>query len=311
MVKNIKEVVSDLPNIEFSLRNNIGIDSSETFGIEIEFENANLDEIKASSKWIVKPDDSVTVANHGGELVSPILIDHEDCWKQIKNKCNYLKNKQATVTTKTAAHIHIGSQILKNDPNNIKKFLKTWELFENIIFYFSYGKDSNPRSTFKKFSHPVGTNLYRIRNSKRGYNWLNSYYDWHQFFKKYGLDKYAAINFNNYKGDQMDDKNTIEIRCPNGTLDAMIWQNNINFFTKLMISVTNDNFDEELIDYYLAKKEFKTYGFNNVNLIDIDSALILVDIVFDKDIDKLLFLKQYLKLFDNEKTYKKNKNHSV
>lgn len=305
MVKDIKGLIKDLQDIKLTLRDNIGIDNSETFGIEIEFENADLDEIKSSSKWIVKPDDSVTVGNVGGELVSPILTDSGDTWRQIKNRCNYLKNKQAIATSRTAAHIHIGSQILKDDPNNIRKLLKMWELFEHVIFYFSYGKDTMSRSTLKEFSRPVGNDLYLIRNNKNGYNKLNSYYDWYHFFKKHAFNKRAGINFRNYKGYEMDEKNTIEIRCPNGTLDARIWQNNINFFTKLMRSVTNANFDEELIDYYLDKKGLEEYGFYGINLIDLDEALMLVDIVFDKDLDKLLFLKQYLKLFDDEKTYKK------
>lgn len=305
MIKDIKLLVKDLNDINFSLRDKIGIDCSETFGIEIEFENVKLDEIKNSCNWVTKTDNSVTVGNVGGELVSPILTDNIDTWKQVHNKCNYLKNKQAIITHRTGAHIHIGSQILKDNPDNIRRLLKTWELFENIIFYFSYGKGVMPRSTLMEFSHPISSKLYQIRNSKFGYNSLNNHYDWQYFFKRYKLNKQAAINFMNYKGYALDEKNTIEIRCPNGTLDARIWQNNINFFMKLMIKVASKDFDEELIDYYLSKKEMEDYGVFGINIIDLDKALILVDIIFDKEIDKLLFLKQYLKLFDEEKRYVK------
>ena len=295
MVKDVKGLIKDIQDVDFSLRENLGIDNSETFGIEIEFENANLDEIKSSSKWIVKKDESVTVGNVGGELISPILTDQLDTWRQIRNKCNYLKNKQAIATSRTAAHIHIGSQILKDDPNNIRKLLKMWELFENIIFYFSYGKDLMPRSSLKEFARPIASDLYRIRNSKNGYSKLNNYYEWQQ----------TGLNFKNYKGYEMDEKNTIEIRCPNGTLDEIMWQNNINFFTKFMKSVTDNNFDEEFIDYCLDKKDIDEYGILGTNMIDLDEALMLANIIFDNDLDKMLFLKQYLKMFGKEKTYTK------
>lgn len=305
MIKNMKELVSDLNDVKFELRENIGIDSSETFGIEIEFEKASLDEVKGSARWVVKPDDSVTVGNMGGELVSPILTDNIDTWKQIKNKCNYLKSKQAVTTSRTAAHIHIGSQILKDDSNNIRKLLKTWELFENIIFYFSCGKDLMPRISIKEFARPIGNDLYLIRKSKNGYNRLNSYYDWYQFLKKNTFNKHSCLNFKNYKGSHLDEKNTVEIRCPNGTLDPIIWQNNINFFVKLLDSTTKNNFDEELIDYYLGRKEMEEYGIFGINMFNIEEAMMLSDIVFDNDLDKMLFLKQYLKMFDDEKTYTK------
>ena len=54
--------------------------------------------------------------------------------------------------------------------------------------------------------------------------------------------KISYINFRNYKGYEADEKNTIEIRCPNGTLDAKIWQNNINFFVKDQIQANNKNY---------------------------------------------------------------------
>lgn len=300
-MKNIKELVHDLSQLKFELRDSIGLTNSETFGIEIEFENVNLEEIKNLCKWDIKADDSVTKENFGGEIVSPILIDNKETWGDIGNKCKYLKRKNAIATPRTGSHIHIGSQILKDNPDNIRKFLKAWELFENIIYYFSCGKDMFFRPTIKNFARPISKDLYAIRNSKRGYNEFKNYYDWYHFFQKQKFNKNAGLNFRNYQGYEMNEGNTIEIRCPNGTLDAKVWQNNINFFMKFMLKVTEDNFDEELIDYYLDKKDVSEYGYGGLNLLDIEKAIILSDIVFSDELDKLLFLKQYLKIFEEEK----------
>lgn len=305
MLKNIRGIIQELEQVKFVLRDSIGLDSSETFGIEIEFENVDLDDIKKIDKWTLKKDDTVTKGNVGGELISPILVDNEETWKQIDNNCRYLKNKNALTTSKTGSHIHIGSQILKENPNNIRKFLKTWELFENVIFYFAYGKDTMPRLSLMEQARPISRDLYRIRNSKNGYSQFGSYYDWYHFFQKKKFDKHAGINFMNYKGYEMDEKNTIEIRCPNGTLDAAIWQNNINFFTTLLCKVTEPNFDEQLIDYYLDKKSAEEYDLLVYSVVDVEKAIALSDLIFDDRLDRIMFLKQYLKCFEKDNQYVK------
>lgn len=303
----IKELIKEAENLEFQLRNKINIDENNTFGIEVEFENVNLKDIKYNRDWDIKKDDSVTInyvgIEYGGEMSSPILKDNEKYWQDIDKLCKYLKNKDAVATPKTGGHIHIGSQILKDNPDNIKKFLKQWECFENIIYLFASGKDNNIRSGVKNQANMISGKLKRIRNSKYGYSKYKSYYDWINFFRKYNLGRFCGINFINYKGYEEDFRNTIEIRCPNGTIDSVIWQNNINFFTKFIQSCTDENFDEEYIDYLLKQKNPDEYDFISTNIIDVDKAIELSDLIFKDRIDKLMFLKQYLKLFEKEKQY--------
>ena len=215
--------------------------------------------------------------------------------------CSYLIKKGANATEKTGAHIHIGSQILGDDPNNIRKFLKEWELFEDAIYQFSYGKDNLARKQINSQAYHVSKTLYKIRNSKSGYNSYKTYYDWLNFFKKYKLIKFSGVNFSNYKGSDEDIGNTVEIRCPNGTVDAVIWQNNINFFTKFLSYASSNRYDEEYIDYLLKNKNLDN------SYVSIETALNLADMVFENRTDKIMFLKQCLKLFDNNKEYVKKK----
>lgn len=301
---------------DFTLRPTIGIDNNNTFGIEIEFENVFLDRIKNIGKWTLDKDESVTTYKCinddriliGGELVSPILTDSEITWIDIKNKCKKLVSLGACISDYTGGHIHIGSQILGNNPNNIARFLKQWELFEHIIYRFSYGYTSIPRKNINMFAENIGSRLKRVRNSKRGYSQFESYYDWIQYFHTHWAPKTTGANLKRYKGYEPDVDNTIEIRCPNGTLDPIIWQNNINFFTKFMISCQEEKCDEELIDYLLCTKFDYEYRLSNFGLIDIEKAIILCDMIFDNEMDKLLFLKQYLKVFEKDKEKVKSKN---
>ena len=97
-------------------------------------------------------------------------------------------------------------------------------------------------------------------------------------------DKYQAVNFRHY-----DTLKTIEFRCPNGTLNPVIWQNNINTVTKLMLAARNKKIDEDFLDYKLEKEPDK--------FTLLPKALELADIIFDNDLDKMYFLKQYKKDF--------------
>lgn len=298
--KEKRELVLEARESDFKMRNIIGVDQSETFGIEIEFEDVKLNNIKYGRHWDIKKDDTVTdyVDGYevGGEASSPILKDTIECWNDIEHICDYLLKKGAVVTSNTGGHIHIGSQVLKNDPNNIRKLLKSWELFEPIIYSFSSGKYKHVRHGVSVQAKPLAPTLNRIRNNKSSYNNYRTYCDWLNFFKKYNIMKFCGINFANYIGNEEDIGNTIEIRCPNGTIDPVIWQNNVNFFIKFFESCASDNFDEKYIDYLLC-------GSNYTEKNDFGLIMELIDLIFTNRVDKIMFLKQYMKLFDKEKVY--------
>lgn len=90
------------------------------------------------------------------------------------------------------------------------------------------------------------------------------------------------------------------MRCPNGTINPIIWQNNINFFAKLFLYCSSDNFDKDFIDYKLTclRNNLINYDYSNIY---IDAILEFSNLIFSNEIDKLYFLKQYLKRFDTIK----------
>lgn len=89
-------------------------------------------------------------------------------------------------------------------------------------------------------------------------------------------------------------KNTIEFRSPNGTLEEVIWQNNINFFGKLIEAALNTDLDMEKINYYIDMVKTDDL-INEYSKVNFSKALELADMIFEKNIDKLTFLKQYIK----------------
>lgn len=296
----------------FKLKPTMELSSEYSFGIEIEFEYAPLDNIKNIGKWTLEEETAVSKKSGGriigGELISPILTDAPSTWKDISSKCNKLVKNGAISTNYTGGHIHIGSQIIGDNPDNIRRFLKIWELFENIIYYFSYGYSNKHRLGINFYAKPIGKTLKRTRNSKNGYDQFKTYYHWIKYFKENQDPKHEGLSFQKFYGFEEDEGNTIEIRCPNGSLDPAIWQNNINFFIRLLLSSREQSCDEELIDHLLLTKGPIEYDVKNFNKLDFDRAILLSNMIYDNEIDKLSFLKQCLKLFTEEE---KEKNHSV
>ena len=92
-------------------------------------------------------------------------------------------------------------------------------------------------------------------------------------------------------------KNTIEYRLPNGTFEPVIWQNNVNMFLHLL-DACNRDLDEDYIKKRINRLE-EIYDYNGYDEIDEEGALNFVDQIFDNDLDKAYFLRQY---------YKDNKN---
>ena len=94
--------------------------------------------------------------------------------------------------------------------------------------------------------------------------------------------RYIAVNFDNVQNTKkFKQDNTIEFRCPNGTLEPAIWQNNVNLCIKLLQYSCNSQYNDDLINKRfsdgLTDKEL------NLNLYNVD---------------KIYFLKQYLKSLD-------------
>ena len=60
---------------------------------------------------------------------------------------------------------------------------------------------------------------------------------------------------------EIDSKKRIEFKYPNGTINPVVIQNNINFFIKLVISIIENKIDVENLDYLISKIEIKDINF--------------------------------------------------
>lgn len=291
------------------LRNSLCLDKNDTFGLELEFEHAKREKISnflieynLVKSWSLKDDVSLNEVN-GAEITSPILRDDKCSYEELKTICNMLKSFSKNGKY-CGGHIHVGTQVLGDKLQSWKNFIKIWSVYENIIFRFSYGEYLTERPYINVYAYPVSNNLYRDY-----LNYNNYYCSIDEFIQRIPHSNIQAVEFNNVKNfNKITYKNTIEFRCPNGSINPVIWQNNVNLFVKLLSYCKSERFNDDIID---RRRNINKDRYNDLywyREIYIEQALEFVDMIFDNNLDKIYFLKQYLKGFKiGTKEFKKGK----
>lgn len=294
-----KELLKLLDDVEILYRDTLGFSEDITFGLEIEYIDLHYIEAlklieKKYNKWGYQKDETVFNSGFGGEVVSPILCDTKEAWVELRDILVDLKDNFANIDDSTAAHIHVGSTIFNEDINKYLYFLKMWTVFEKEIYQFSYGEFDHMRDKYKLFSSFIRPNMVRnYYGIKKVFEESNGVFidDLHDIISFLGKFRNLGVNLRNVKEVDNLDKNTIEFRTFNGTLDKRIWQNNVNFVLNFL-EYFNGDYDKELIDYYFKKcSELPP----NLGCYKLDKGILLGNLIFKDDIDYLYYLKQYTK----------------
>ena len=277
------------------LRDNLGLAEDLTFGLELEFEHSKraiIEEliIPTYKGWTVKGDCTL---DEGTEITSPILKDRKEAWQDLNNICQIVQN-YGSIDENSGGHIHIGAHIFDNDYQKWLNFITMWATYENIIFRFSYGKYLNGRKDLNKFARAIAEKYYCfLTNEEELQNKTPE-----QLKNKVNYGKYSAVNLNKVASfTKVVTNSTIEFRSPNGSLDAIIWQNNVNLFAKLLMYCKSDQYNDEIVQRRLQKVKDNYQEIELYNEIYLEQAIELCDLIFTSNRDKIDFLEQYLKEF--------------
>ena len=303
--KELQDILNMINNYNLEYRDFLNLHKDITFGVEIECEQTSekinkgkIDSLNPFYNWSCSYDGSL---RHGIEVKSPILKDNIQSWIDLYKMCNYLATKSNTLE-EAAAHVHVGAHILKEDNQNWVNFLRLYSTYENIIFRFGYGEDLKSRKHLKDYSLPVSRSVWERADIIEKYN-----IDYPKMVDllKCKRTKYLSLNLNNLikRCNKYEKYNTIEFRFANGTLNPIIWQNNINLFCHMLTYSLNSNFDNDTINNrhkIIADDLENLYLYNEIYL---DQALEFVDLVFNNNLDKVYFLRQYLKGYELENEY--------
>lgn len=300
---DLKELIFETQKVMIEYRKSLGIPDYFTFGVEIEYENiANYKVRKIFNDntflhdWDLDRDASLT---NGGEIVSHILHDNENDWNELLLICKKLKKLRADTSHNAGGHIHVGINSLQHNLNSWMNFLKLYTAYENVLFRFIYGDKICARKNIYKFARPIGKDLYHflVNDHIHDFDELKDYLP--------NDTRYLALNFRNVSFDIDKCKNTLEFRAPNATCNEVIWQNNINAITKMINSSNSGLIDIDFLNYKLKHEtSFFIKNYYLYNEIDLKGVLEFVDLVFDNNLDKLYFLRQYFKDFQENYGFK-------
>lgn len=295
---DLQDLLLEMEKYLLEYRNTLNLPRNLTFGVELEYEGISK---KVTDKfikdnldgWKSKKDGSLFT---GGEITSPVMIDDIKYWEELKKVCKNLSKRNADTSHNAGGHIHIGVNILDTDVVAWRTFLKLYTVYENVIFRFAYGDKLNARKSLFKYALPKSKDLF---DSICLSNKIETFEEIYRIIYRSVIERYSAINFNNIDFKNLNNKrykNTIEFRCPNASTSEVVWQNNINTFAKMLVSSKEKVMDEDFLDYKL-KHEFTPYDKNEYiyNNVYLKNALEFVDLIFDNNLDKVYFLKQYLK----------------
>ena len=269
-------------------RETLHLPSRSSFGVEIEYQGVPkeiVDEyIEGFGSFASHEEGDFEI---GGEVVSRPLIDNFSNWYDLKEILIYMSKLDGIYTNgRAGAHVHMGAQMLKSE-DAFKRFLLLYAVYENIIYRFAYMDRNKARDNISTYAEPMRVELSRDYESLENCKSLKEL--------KKEFDRYHGLNFKNIRSfKNFGDRNTIEFRMANGTLDPVLWQNTINLYAKLLLASHTD-MDIDRLDYLLQRKKLANASYSEYGSLRVDEAFDFADIVFNNMLDKTNFLRQYIK----------------
>ncbi len=258
-----------------------------TFGIELEAENGNSKVIRFLNKclfnrWIIKDDPSLK--ENSLEINSPIIHYNQNDLYELYEVCKFMKDNGLEATASCASHIHIGADYFKTK----EEWLIFFYLFtacEEIIYLLSNEKNNYPRKKSDYFAQYLTDEfLEAVEDGILTIDESESYNEFLERLKESVQPQTFRHKSVNILNANTQNKNTIEFRMANGTLDFNTIHQNLKLFALLL------NFTKKLSINY-------DNGLNYVDKLlslEIDNrAKYLIDCLFYDDTDKEYFLQRW------------------
>ena len=268
------DIISELDRRPFVYREVLGIPKKVNFGLELELDKIDPDMVyklvrkEFGSSWIVKEDKSLTKGENA-EIVSPVLHNTKDTWVLLKKMGELLERLNPNYD-KCSFQVNFDGSILPRVEDKVR-FLKLYAMYEDIIYRFSKGEDSEYRSSLDMYAHPIILFIKGMNPSIM--------VDFFSDNKRYGVI---------FKSE----KDLIEFRTPNMTSNPVLWQNYVTTFYYLLDFATSDKCDIKVLDEYIDKF-YKSYVLEDYEREKEDKAIQFSKKIFYKGVDRINFMHQY------------------
>ncbi len=195
------------------------LDPKIKIGVELESvgeKNQHFINFKQINDWQFK--DDISLKNIGLEVCSPPMKYTVQNLRALKAHCEFLKANNFMINSNCGGHLHFDQKILSN-PDAWLNFLTIFSLLEKDLYLLLNQADDNLRPNALIFAKPTTEICNKV------VNYLIKYMDapaiiFYGLIKspqiESGLDRDHGINFLNLGNLNKD---TIELRIPNGTLE--------------------------------------------------------------------------------------------
>ena len=284
--------------------NLLNIKNDITIGFEIEFDKLEYDKFKTLMLIIEKEDNQIynlikdwkvekeLSLPEGAEAVSPILRNYINSWKQLKCMLEIVKNAKTSLNEKCGGHIHIGADILSYDSKKWNYFWKMCSVSQPILYKIANEEGKIIRKSSVKFAKQ-NQDMFNNLIKNGGVN-IKGEEDLKLLVKQFCTDKNVAINLKNVGTSY---KNTIEFRISNQTFNFEEVVNNARLYLK-MVDTSVRMVDEK------GYKEKEFNKFLNNSMSEKDLLINFLNVIFEDDNEKKIYIKRWEKIKDND-IYKK------
>ena len=242
----------------FTKKTNINLPPEMTIGVEIETEEngKNNAEIRqnflSKTNWSTQRDNSLI---NGIEIVSPILTGNTKISSdEIRRVCAVLSGVSQTTSERCGGHIHIGANYLTSKQDWVN-LIQIWTNSEKVLYIISNEKGKIPRNVVMEYALPISR---KIENAiQTGTISLEGEEDLNEFISTVSKIQDYRTSSINFKNVGNIEKNTIEFRLSNGTLNPNTWIENINLFGGIVRSAHEISIIQGKLEEQRTKEERK------------------------------------------------------
>ena len=270
-----------LNNTPFIYRDRLTIPKNVNFGLELELDKIDPDKVykvvrsQIGRDWKIKDDKSLT-KGQSAEIVSPVLQNNKETWIVLKKLSDILSKLKPNYDN-CSFQVNFDGDCLPLE-NDKLQFLKLFAMYEDIIYRFSKGEDSEYRDSLDMYAAPI---ILLLKDCLLFYDSADV-----AIFQLSDNKKYGVV----FKQENQD---LIEFRTPNMTSNPILWQNYITTFYYLLKASVSDRYDKDVVDKYIEQFN-KTYLLENYELEKREKAIEFSNMIFPHSIDKTYFMHQYL-----------------
>lgn len=281
--------------------------NTSTFGVELEFVGGNADAIASElydlgitaapyrlgyharvsddTKWKLERDGSVSSGSQGGELVSPILNDTPETWRQIEVICEVAKRHGARVNQSCGGHVHIGMNKLDTARQRWRRFFKMVESYEECLYRAAGGDLGRIRSNASSYATSFSERAYEA--NRMAFR-MEAEEDVRAMAERVSrMNRYYGINLKNIATDRAP---TVEFRYFNGSLNPKQIQANIKLAAGIINASEKSRWRDTEDENYKKRGQILKNSTISSGTKTKEKMIELLDIAFARKKDKDMIL---------------------